>query len=221
LSILNHRQISVFGQWERLTFSRLTIAYIIFSLVHFGLQISLQTQAFIINAEAATFLFSIALQGNATNSSFPTLAGREIRMCAFIPSNLTTNACTLVYDGIPNNNSLYLDANAANAAIAAIPTAAFPTTVASSVVVPSASSVAPPSASAVSASSSAVSASASSTSSADVIVITRIVVETAAATASAAKPTPSSSVNLTTVNNEEDVEHPDRRGVRFLSMPFI
>ncbi|KAJ7655225.1 hypothetical protein DFH06DRAFT_1046920 [Mycena polygramma] len=90
--------------WNRLTFSKLTTAYVIFSIVHFALQISLQIRAFTINADAATLLFSIALQGNATNSSFPTLAGPEIRMCATVPTNLNTDSCAVVYDGVPNNN---------------------------------------------------------------------------------------------------------------------
>ncbi|KAJ7275458.1 hypothetical protein B0H12DRAFT_1207933 [Mycena haematopus] len=98
--------------WNRVTFSKLTTAYVIFSLVHFALQISLQIRAFTINADAATLLYSIALAGNATNSSFPTLAGGMIRMCAFVPTNLNTDGCTVVYNGTPNNNSVYGAADA-------------------------------------------------------------------------------------------------------------
>lgn len=91
--------------WDRFTSSRLTKIYVLFSLIHFVLQITLQIQAYSINANAASLLFSIALQGNATNSSFPTLAGPEIRMCANVPTDLNTGNCTTVYDGIPNTNN--------------------------------------------------------------------------------------------------------------------
>ncbi|KAF7306563.1 B-block-TFIIIC domain-containing protein [Mycena indigotica] len=96
--------------WERLTFSRLTTIYALFSIAHFGVQIFLQTQAFTINANAAALLYSVALQGNATNSSFPALHGPEIRMCATIPLTLSTNECVVVYDGHPATNNRALDA---------------------------------------------------------------------------------------------------------------
>ncbi|KAJ6580657.1 hypothetical protein B0H19DRAFT_1328711 [Mycena capillaripes] len=92
-------------QGNRLTLSKLTTAYVIFSIVHFALQRSLQIRAFTINADAAALLYSIAPQGNATNSSFPTLSYPEIRMCANVPTNLDTTHCTPVYDGTPNNNT--------------------------------------------------------------------------------------------------------------------
>ncbi|KAF7340022.1 B-block-TFIIIC domain-containing protein [Mycena venus] len=176
--------------WNRLTFSKLTTAYVIFSLVHFALQISLQIRAFTINADAATLLYSIALQGNATNSSFPALAGREIRMCASVPTTLSTDNCTTVYDGTPNrNNSLYdsdygSSGNNANA-IAALSASASASSAASVASAASASSVAQSSASlSVSASatpSSAVSVSASPSAfpSKVVVVVTQIVTESA------------------------------------------
>jgi hypothetical protein len=97
--------------WERLTFSKLTTIYFLFSLLHFALQIALQIQAFSINANAATLLYSIAFQGHATNNSFPALAGDEIRMCDLIPTTLNTDNCTVVYDGIPGTNNRKFDAD--------------------------------------------------------------------------------------------------------------
>ncbi|KAJ7630524.1 hypothetical protein FB45DRAFT_793057 [Roridomyces roridus] len=91
--------------WDRLTFSKLTTAYVIFSLVHFGLQLGLQTQAFTINAAAAALLYDIALKGHATNNSFPALERPEIRMCATVPTNLNTDGCIVVYNGTANHNN--------------------------------------------------------------------------------------------------------------------
>ncbi|KAJ7456580.1 hypothetical protein FB451DRAFT_1342099 [Mycena latifolia] len=192
--------------WDRLTFSRLTTAYALFSLLHFALQISLQIHAFTINADAATLLYSIALQGNATNSSFPALAGNEIRMCAIVPVDLRTDNCTVVWDGTPNNSSMYNS----NAAAAAIPAAISSPASASSLASTSATSSAIVSASAIpsasgSDSSTAVSASASSASPpVKVVVVTEVVV----ATTTAAPIVPTSSAALQR-----------RRGVRFSSSP--
>ncbi|KAJ7785881.1 hypothetical protein B0H16DRAFT_1670180 [Mycena metata] len=180
--------------WERCTFSKLTTGYVLFSLIHFALQISLQINAFTINANAATLLYSIALQGNATNSSFPTLAKDthgvdNIRMCATVPKNLNTDNCTVVWDGVPtNNNTLFgtppagsYYADAANTS----PLLTFSSVPASS----AASSVA--SAVSISSASSAVSASASP-SAVTLVFVTEIVTaptsSKALPTSSAAKP---------------------------------
>ncbi|KAJ7462796.1 hypothetical protein B0H11DRAFT_1734961 [Mycena galericulata] len=187
--------------WERLTFSKLTTAYIIFSLVHFGLQIGLQIRAFTINADAATLLYSIALAGNAVNSSFPAVAGSQIRMCAIVPTNLNTDDCKVVYDGTPNHNNTVYNPNndtALNAAaIAGFSLPGYPTStslsaslsasvaasVSSSVSAASSVSSATPSAS-----SAVPSASASPTDSADIVFVTQVVTTSAASkTASPAK----------------------------------
>jgi hypothetical protein len=170
--------------WNRLTFSRLTTAYVIFSLVHFTLQIALQIRAFTINADAATLLYTIALQGNATNSSFPVLQGGEIRMCADVPMNLETNNCTVVYNGTPNNNSVWGTPPAGSDeygnygnAVADVP----PFTLASSSVL-SSSSASPSSSASASSSAGSVapassSASATQLQSAVVVVVTQVVTE--------------------------------------------
>ncbi|KAJ7693611.1 hypothetical protein B0H17DRAFT_1168805 [Mycena rosella] len=214
--------------WERLTFSRLTTVYIIFSLVHFVLQISLQIDAFIINADAATLLYSIALQGHATNNSFPALVGPEIRMCADVPINLSTANCTVVWDGVsPTNNSVYGNPPAPNFAAAGYSAPAFSASAASSVPIaaPSSSLSAAPSASSLSATPSASSAASSasvsaSASAADLahttVFVTKVVVTTTIGTSSAAKPTASSAniINLGDDDDDDDDEeedHEDRR----------
>ncbi|KAF8649849.1 hypothetical protein AX16_005612 [Volvariella volvacea WC 439] len=92
--------------WERITFSRLTIAYFIFSLLHFVLQISFQIKAFTINASAASFLSDIVEQGNAVNASLPFLDGDTLRLCSWVPSNLDVDvdSCQVVWDGSRGTN---------------------------------------------------------------------------------------------------------------------
>ena len=69
-------------QWNRISFSRLTIIYFSFSVVHFIIQLSLQITAFTINADAANFLTNIVHQANTTNNSLPFLQDGTILLAA-------------------------------------------------------------------------------------------------------------------------------------------
>ncbi|EAU92654.2 hypothetical protein CC1G_01699 [Coprinopsis cinerea okayama7 len=59
------------AMWDKITFSRLTIFYFAFTIIHFAIQFSLQIRAFTINAEAAYFLDHILEEGNAKSTSLP------------------------------------------------------------------------------------------------------------------------------------------------------
>jgi hypothetical protein len=98
----------VFLQWDRLTFSRLTTIYIIFSLLHCLIQAALQISAFLINANAASFLFNIALQGNATTEfAVPAMSDNDIRLCKDVPVNYRDlSQCTVVWNGTASMNYL-------------------------------------------------------------------------------------------------------------------
>ncbi|KAJ7770883.1 hypothetical protein DFH07DRAFT_805539 [Mycena maculata] len=178
--------------WDRLTFSKLTTAYIIFSLLHFGVQIGLQIRAFTINASAATLLYNIAVEGDATNNSFPAIDPPSIRMCAVILTNLNTDNCTTVYDGIPNTyNRVY------NLTAEALADAAPPAASSSASSTPAVSSTSNPlsfvnaSVSATPTSASA-SASTSSTGNVSVVVVTDIITASAATTTATASASASS-----------------------------
>ncbi|KAK1236136.1 hypothetical protein PQX77_000607 [Marasmius sp. AFHP31] len=87
--------------WERITFTRLTLAYFIFSLLHCFIQLGLQINAFNVNANAAAFLTSIAAQAGALEKGVPALAGNEVRWCKEITSNLSTDQCDVIWSNIP------------------------------------------------------------------------------------------------------------------------
>lgn len=87
-------------QWDRFTFSRLTTFYIIFSVLHCIIQVAFQVKAFTINAAAASFLYSVLIQGNASNGSFPIL-GDDLRMCDEAASNMKTTLCRVIWS--PNH----------------------------------------------------------------------------------------------------------------------
>ncbi|KAF5374886.1 hypothetical protein D9758_000031 [Tetrapyrgos nigripes] len=86
--------------WDRLTFNRITTAYIIFSLVHCCIQLGLQTRAFTINADAARSLYNLSVQANAVNNSVPVLEGDTLELC----SNVVDADCIVVWDGSRPSN---------------------------------------------------------------------------------------------------------------------
>lgn len=85
--------------WSRIVFSRLTVIYFLFSLVHFVIQIALQIRAFTINADAATFLGQLLEQGDAAIQQLPILRAGNISVCDFVDSTLDTDVetCQLIW----------------------------------------------------------------------------------------------------------------------------
>ncbi|KAF9015474.1 hypothetical protein BDQ17DRAFT_1295304 [Cyathus striatus] len=84
--------------WSRLTFSRLTLAYFIFSVCHFVIQLSLQIKAFTINEGAATLLNDIVEQAGTYNGSFPFLqSGSTLRLCNWVPLDVSVDQCPVVW----------------------------------------------------------------------------------------------------------------------------
>ncbi|KAK0198499.1 hypothetical protein F5146DRAFT_1019831 [Armillaria mellea] len=79
--------------WDRLTFSRLTTTYFIFSLCHCIIQVALQVRVFTVNAEAAAFLWDLASQANTTtvngSHAVPDLQPGYLRLCNDVPSDAT------------------------------------------------------------------------------------------------------------------------------------
>lgn len=77
-----------------------------FSFLHAIVQISLQIKAFNVNAEAASFLKSIAMQGGATNGSLPILSGSSLYVCGQVPLDLSLNGggCDIVWNGTKGVN---------------------------------------------------------------------------------------------------------------------
>jgi len=82
---------------ERVTMSRLTIFYFAFSVLHAILQVGLQTYAFSVNAQAASFLWDIIDQGNATTNGVVVYNG-DLRLCMNVPSALNVSSCEVIWD---------------------------------------------------------------------------------------------------------------------------
>jgi len=95
--------------WKRITFSRLTTIYFVFSIVHCFIQVIFQAQAFSINAQAASFLYSILIQGNATDpNGFTVLGKQDLRLCTNVPSSFSASSCSVLWNGTAlSDNTVY------------------------------------------------------------------------------------------------------------------
>lgn len=90
--------------WERIMFSRFSVAYFVFTIIHFIIQVSFQIRAFSINASAANLIGDIVSQGENLNKSLPSLPflnGDQLRLCSWLPSDLNVDidSCPVVWDG--------------------------------------------------------------------------------------------------------------------------
>jgi hypothetical protein len=117
----------------------LTTAYFIFSILHCIIQASFQIRAFTINAEAASFLYSISVAGNATDLRIPALGDGDLRLCANAPVNpKDLSGCDVIWNGLAKNNSIGTNAAAQQTSDEYPETSTFATTSSSEIVAPTA-----------------------------------------------------------------------------------
>ncbi|KAH8120511.1 hypothetical protein DFH11DRAFT_1757718 [Phellopilus nigrolimitatus] len=90
--------------WDRVTFSRITKFYFLFSVLHCLAQVTLQIQAFSFNAQAANFLWHLVTQGNAADPGFAVLTEDGLRFCEDVPSNLSAASCQLIWSALASKN---------------------------------------------------------------------------------------------------------------------
>lgn len=96
--------------WNRITFSRLTIIYFCFSVLHFVAQITLQSRALMTNDSAFNNLAGMVTNKTELYSGLPILQGSTLRVCTFVPYNMQTNTsgCTVIWDAATSNSSQLL-----------------------------------------------------------------------------------------------------------------
>ncbi|KAI5123715.1 hypothetical protein M0805_000309 [Coniferiporia weirii] len=95
--------------WERVTFSRITTFYFIFSLLHCLIQVVFQIQAFTINAQAANFLWQLVLQGNAADPGFAVMSPNDLRFCETAPTDLSSATCRVIWSASAKNDTVQTD----------------------------------------------------------------------------------------------------------------
>ncbi|KAK7694292.1 hypothetical protein QCA50_001474 [Cerrena zonata] len=83
--------------WERISSSKITIIYFVFSLVHCVIQIIFQIQAFTINAHAVSFLNGIIASGNSSRPGFAVFGGQDLRWCTSVPKTADATTCPIVW----------------------------------------------------------------------------------------------------------------------------
>lgn len=92
--------------WARLNSSRMTQLYFLLSVVNCIVQVALQAQAFSINNQAANFLTTLIVQGDAVESGFSVLSGHAIHFCDSVPKSLSPDSCQVIWDGTTENNTI-------------------------------------------------------------------------------------------------------------------
>jgi hypothetical protein len=85
-------------QWNRITASRISIFYLVFSIINCIFQIFFQSQEFFINQHAADFLTHVTGIGNATFQGFFVLDS-QLHLCTHVPSTISTKSCQVVWNG--------------------------------------------------------------------------------------------------------------------------
>ncbi|KZV74698.1 hypothetical protein PENSPDRAFT_681658 [Peniophora sp. CONT] len=83
--------------WSRVTATRLTTIYFVFSVINCIVQALLQGEATVINAKAADYLYGIVTSGNATAEGFYVWSNDELRYCDYVPDHVDASGCTLVW----------------------------------------------------------------------------------------------------------------------------
>lgn len=93
--------------WQRITLSKLTTFYFLFSLFHFTVQLVLQAQAFDINATAAAVLFNIVKTGNHFIDGFIANNQGQLRVCEAVPTTFSSADCQILYPIQANDTNIY------------------------------------------------------------------------------------------------------------------
>jgi hypothetical protein len=87
-------------QWCKITSSRLTSFYFIFSVLHFAIQLSFQIRAYTVNAAAHQIITNIVHDAGTVNASLPFLKSSRLYLCSWVPSNLNTDVadCPIIWN---------------------------------------------------------------------------------------------------------------------------
>jgi hypothetical protein len=102
----DQRHLTLVLQWERITASRIAVIYIVFSIFNCIIQLVFQAHAFTINKQAADLLYGLVYIGNASLPGFFVFSsGSQLHFCDHVPKSLSTESCTLVWNGRNGTNS--------------------------------------------------------------------------------------------------------------------
>ena len=208
--------------YERITTSRLTILYVIFSVVYFAVQLSLQINGFMITSRAAHLLGHIVEEADPVSAKWLPFQERStIKLCRWVDSSLNkdTESCRVVWSGDnEDNESATQNANALQEALA------------SSVVAPVTSTALPTSTSVLSSASSTITSTASSTASVSASRSATFTGLVTVVSVPSGLPRPVQGATAQTVDDDDDDEEDeddddddddDRRTTRFTGTTFV
>ena len=114
---------SLYLQADRITLSKLTIFYFVFSILHCLIQVVFQVEAFKINETAANFLNSVIIQGNVSEAGFTVYSDNKLRWCTSVPDTLNPDQCQVVWNGTQaiNNATAFLNNGAGSGQMSEYP----------------------------------------------------------------------------------------------------
>jgi len=101
-------KLRLFG--ERITLSRITKLYFVFSVIHCIVQVALQIRAFTLNAASADLLAEVLRKGNGYEKGFELFDGRLLRVCSMVPNSFNVASCPVVWDGTTASDNYWLTA---------------------------------------------------------------------------------------------------------------
>ncbi|KAI0803144.1 hypothetical protein BC629DRAFT_1591233 [Irpex lacteus] len=96
---------------DRITLSKLTIFYFVFSILHCIIQVVFQVEAFKINETAANFLNSVIVQGGVSEAGFTVYEDNKLRWCTSVPQSFDASECQVIWNGtqVVGNATAFLD----------------------------------------------------------------------------------------------------------------
>jgi hypothetical protein len=104
--------------WSRISFSRLTLIYFLFSIVHCMIQVCFQIRAYTINVKAYGVLTDIVTEAKTFNNSLPILTDTHLHLCSWVPSSLDTDVstCPIIWTDNSANPNFDSSAQTSNSA---------------------------------------------------------------------------------------------------------
>ncbi|KAF8634420.1 hypothetical protein AX15_000871 [Amanita polypyramis BW_CC] len=88
--------------WDRITFSRVTIIYLCFTVLYFMAQLALQGQALRINIHAVDNLTGLISNRTSLRNGLPVMQGSTLKICTWLPASLRTDdsACSVIWNDV-------------------------------------------------------------------------------------------------------------------------
>lgn len=108
-AILLHLTLHPRLQYERITLSKMTLAFFLFSFAHCFAHGIIRSFLFTLDADTSTLVTDITTTAGVPPREIASLTGNskefQIKLCTSIPIGPPTNSCTVIFDSLQTNFS--------------------------------------------------------------------------------------------------------------------